>query len=378
MKAEFSQALGMTEDIFADLLERGIVRLMRYRDIKYAVFRKTTHGVGEGTAIVMKDSEVYVIPPYPSIQRILLLEAVRKHFIDSVVIEEKLDGYNVRVAMLGNEIYAFTRGGFICPYTTHRIRHSLGNELKQLLLDKGSLIVAGEVIGSENPYVPHEYPEAKGFAFFAFDILTYEGKQLSVDERNDLLDRYGIPRVRELGRVAKDELGKIRSILAELDKDNREGVVMKDPLYRVPPLKYTTHAANLGDLSIGMRFFFDEGRSYIFSRLLREIFMLYEERADEERVREAAEKLGMSLLAPALNTVKEVESKGTIFAEYRLRVYDEKIIEEILDFMQSLGMGPEIINVKRYGNSIIFILKKMKRTSDEVRHILKTGYAPID
>ena len=378
MKAEFSQALGISEETFTELLERGIVRLMRYRNIEYAVFRKSTHGVGEGTAVVMKDGKVYVIPPYPSIQRILLLESVRKHFIDTVVIEEKLDGYNVRVAMLGNEIYAFTRGGFICPYTTHRIRHDLGRELRQLLEDNDSLIVAGEVIGPENPYVPHEYPEAGGFSFFAFDILSPEGKQLPVDERNALLDKYGVPRVRELGRVSKEELREIRGILKELDRDGREGVVMKDPLYRVPPLKYTTHAANIGDLSVGMRFFFDEGRSYIFSRLLREIFMLYEEGAGDERIREIAEKLGMSLLVPALNTVREVEAKGAVFAEYRLRVYDERVIEEILDFMQSLGMGPEIINVKREGDSIIFVLKKMKRTSDEVRHILKTGYAPID
>lgn len=378
MKAVFSQVLGISEEIFTDLLERGIVRIMRYRDIEYAVFRKSTHGVGEGTAVVVKDGEAYVVPPYPSIQRVLLLESMRKHFIDSVVVEEKLDGYNVRVAMIGGNIYAFTRGGFICPYTTHRIRQALGKELRQLLEDGERLIVAGEVVGIENPYVPHIYPEAGGFSYFAFDILSLEGRQLPVDERNELLDNYGVPRVRELGRVNKEEVEQVRHMLKELDRDGREGIVMKDPLYRVPPLKYTTHAANLGDLRVGMRFFFDEGRSYIFSRLLREIFMLYEEGADEERIREIAESLGTSLLIPAINTVREVRDKGAVFAEYRLRVYDEAVIGEILDFMQSLGMGPEVINIKREGSSIVFVLKKMKRTSDEVRHILKSGYAPID
>jgi len=378
MIAEFSQALGLKENVFAELVERGIIRIMKYKDINYAVFRKSTHGIGEGTSVVLKNSKIYVVPSYPSIQRILLLEAMKRHFIDTVVVEEKLDGYNVRVALLENDIYAFTRGGFICPYTTHRVRHILGNELKQLLLDNDALIVAGEVIGTENPYVPHEYPEADGFAFFAFDILTSEGKQISVDERNTLLDKYGVPRVRELARVNKNELGQVKEILGKLDKEGREGVVMKDPLYRVPPLKYTTHSANIGDLRIGMKFFFDEGRSYMFSRVLREIFMLYEEGADQQTLKEYARRLGESLLVPALETVKEVESKGAIFAEYKLRVYEESVIEEILEFMQSLGMAPEIINIRREGDSVLFVLKKMKKTSDEVRHILRTGYAPID
>jgi len=67
----------------------------------------------------------------------------------------------------------------------------------------------------------------------------------------------------------KDDLEGLRKVIDDLDKRGREGVVIKDPEHRVPPLKYTTIYINIRDIQEGMKYPFDEGRGYLFSRIVR-------------------------------------------------------------------------------------------------------------
>ncbi|MFN3481008.1 MAG: RNA ligase family protein, partial [Thermodesulfovibrionales bacterium] len=63
------------------------------------------------------------VPGYPHIMRVLhLSRGINRYLKDSkFFVEEKMDGYNVRIVRIKERIMAFTRGGFICPFTTDRI-----------------------------------------------------------------------------------------------------------------------------------------------------------------------------------------------------------------------------------------------------------------
>ncbi|MCD6487681.1 MAG: hypothetical protein J7K21_00450 [Desulfurococcales archaeon] len=55
------------------------IRLMRYRDIDYIVFKTAYKRVGEGTAIIVKNGKAILVPPYPHIRRLAFIEAIPKY-----------------------------------------------------------------------------------------------------------------------------------------------------------------------------------------------------------------------------------------------------------------------------------------------------------
>ncbi len=374
-----SNKLGLEEELLRELIDRRTIRYMDYHGINYLVFRREWRKFREGTTILEKNGEVKVVHGYPSIQRILLLKAIPRHFIDNVIVEEKLDGYNVRVVLFADQILAITRGGYICPYTTARIRALYEEFLKKLFKKYGEdLIVCGEVIGTENPYVQHYYPEAPTFDYFVFDIMR-DKHFIPIDERNEIIDNVGLKRVRRLGVIDKDDIDTVRSIVGKLEREEREGIVLKDPKHRVKALKYTTSHTHFHDLELGMKYPFDEGRGFLFSRILREVWKIYEENLSDEELEERAKKLGLAILKPAIDSIKLIEEGRAVYEEYVIRVPSIKVLDEFMDYMDKLGVHIALAQVTTLENGVVKArIIKMKETDLEYRRILRTGYSPLD
>jgi len=375
-----ADSLGVERERVEGLVRSKVIRVKTYRGLLYASIRRELAGYPEGTVIVFGRGWSRVIHGYPPIQRAILLRvAVPKHFIDKVVVEEKLNGYNVRVALIDDRVIAITRGGLICPYTTARINRLLGKEIKEALRELGpeEHYFAGEVIGLENPYTRYFYPEAPRFGYFVFDLFR-SGKPVPPRLRDEVAEKHGIPHVPVLGVVDKNDVDSIRSIVEKLNREGREGIVMKDPGYRVHPLKYTTSATNIGDLRIGMRFFMEEGRSFLFSRILREIFRAYEEGLEGPKLDSLALELGTAILRPAIETVKQVARGEMVAEEFELEFANADELNEFIDYMSGLGIDLVIEKTWEENNSLRARIKKPKDTWIEVRKILETGLAPID
>lgn len=367
-------------DRVENALERGQLRRMSFRGYVYYVVRKKVGGLAESTVVVFKGGEHRVVPAYPSIQRVLLLEkALRRWFVDKVVVEEKMDGYNVRVAVFNGEVLAFTRGGYICPYTTARVDRLYGDRLRAVCreYDCARLTLAGEVVGLENPYTRFRYPEAADFGYFVFDVFV-DGKLSSLKLRDELVGKYGLKRVPVLLEAAKGDVEAVRRAVSDLEAGGREGVVLKDPEHRVPALKYTTSSANLGDLRVGMKFFFEEGKSFLFSRILREIFKVHEERLSEAELKSRALELGLALLAPAVEAVELVEQGAPLREEFELKFPSEEVLREFMDYMRSLGIGIVVLSRKTENGWLRARMAKTKETWIEVKRILETGLSPLD
>ncbi len=353
------------------------IRLMNYKGLPYAVLRREVLGFREGTTILLGE-EPLVVHGYPSIQRLAFIEGIRHHMIDKVVVEEKMNGYNVRTVYYEGRLYAITRGGYICPYTTSRLRRLYGKNIKLIYREYPDIVIAGEVIGTENPYVVYDYPEANGFDYFVFDIM-HNDKLEPLKLREEICDKYSLKQVRVLDVIDKNDLETLRRIIDMLGKEKREGIVLKDPLHRVKPLKYTTIYININDIYEGMKHPFDEGRSYLFSRIIRLIAQGYEYNWNNDELERIALKLGKAILEPAINTLKERANGGIITSSYKLVFPTREDLNDYIEYTESMGLDfvRRIIDEKPDVEIIVELLK-LKETHNIYTKMLKTGYSPLD
>ena len=132
-------------------------------------------------------------------------------------------------------------------------------------------------------------------------------------EKRNLLKEYGLEPVRLMGIFPVDEAPEtIMEIVRDLGANNREGVVMKDPMMQLEPLKYTSSQAQASELEYALSYPFDLAQAFLFSRIIREGFQAYEMSESTDELSERAFRIGESILYPMLETIKRV--KGEIAA----------------------------------------------------------------
>lgn len=350
-------------------IERRNALLIEDFTPSYLLFKKELRHIEKGTAVFFGD-ELRVVRGFPKIPRALYLEpAVKKHFKDRVAVEEKMNGYNVRVALVDGKLFALTRGGFVCPYTTAKLRRE--KALNRFIRENPELVVCGEAVGNENPYVVHEYPEAKGFGFFCFDIrYTNTNIPLGVEERYKIAEDYGIKNVRLFGIFKKSNMvEETFRIVRELAGEGREGVVLKDPEMKLSPLKYTPSETNTSDLAYAFRFPYEFGREFFFSRIIREGFQAVEWEESEEELERRALRLGKAILYPMVESIKLVKAGEVLTEDFRIRLESEEEIEEVKAFLRRQGISFIVEEGEEEG---LFIIKRLRNsTTDKIKAVLR-------
>jgi putative ATP-dependent DNA ligase len=353
---------------------KKILREDEYKETKTLLFKKEFKGIEKGTVIFLNDN-LDVVRGYPKTYRaITLYPTIKKHFIDKVVVEEKLNGYNIRIVKIDGEVYALTRSGYICPFTTKKVKKFLNLEI---LDDYSEYMLCGEMIGLNNPYTSYYYKEVdrgyENLGFYIFDIKEREtNKSLPIKERINLCEKYNLPYVKPLAIVDKDNAHiHVRKIIEKLNEEGREGVVLKDPDMAVPPIKYTTHYTQCEDLKSAFTFFFDLGMDFLFSRVVREGFMSYEFKECEEERKRRAKDLGEAILLPMVETINKIANGERISEDFELIFDSEDDFEEFLDFMRKMKMVITIKNVEEINTNEgvkikVLIGKIYNKTNDKV------------
>ncbi|ENN96503.1 ATP dependent DNA ligase [Methanocaldococcus villosus KIN24-T80] len=355
--------------------KKKIIREDEFKNIRYLLFKKNFKNIEKGTVVILNE-QLDIIRGYPKTYRALTLyPTIKEHFIDKVVIEEKLNGYNIRVAKIDDEILALTRSGYVCPFTTKKVKKYLKLEI---LDEYEHYMLCGEMIGKNNPYVPFYYEEAENdvenLAFFIFDIKERENnRSLPIKDRLKLCENYNLPHVRPIDIVDKDKAHEvIKDIIIELNNKRREGVVLKDPDMSVEPLKYTTHFINCQDLKEAFYFLFDLGLDFMFSRVIREGFMSYEfgECLEDREIR--AIDIGKSILFPMVEAIEKVAKGERITEDFELIFDSENDFSEFLDFMRKMKMIIKIKNIERKEDRLkVLIGKVYNKTSDKIKAYLE-------
>ncbi|NYB51854.1 MAG: RNA ligase [Methanobacteriaceae archaeon] len=349
---------------------KGIIKKYQSHGLEAVQFRKGLGSIEPGTMVIDGD-EIEVIRGFPKIRRTLLLHpALEKHFPDQVAVEEKMNGYNVRIALVNHQIIAFTRGGYICPYTTKKANEIL--DLSHFFQEHPEKVICGEMVGTLNPYVSHYYPEIGKLGFRIFDVREkLTNHPLPVMVKRELLKDYDLQPVNLLGVFPVEEAaGEIMTLVRELGENNREGVVIKDPQMQLEPLKYTSSQAQASELEYALSFPFDLAQAFLFSRIIREGFQAYEMEESSQQLRDRAMRLGESILYPMLETIEHVKSGEVAAEDLVIEVDSEEEAEEFIRHLRDLKVMATLAEVKD-GKAVIRRIHQS--TTDKMNNYLKGG-----
>lgn len=367
---ELPGILDLEPEKLEESYRKGNLKFYQNRFVKALQFRKAVGKIESGTMVCLGE-EIQVIRGFPKIRRTLMLgEALKSHFKGEVAVEEKMNGYNVRIAFVDHEILAFTRGGYVCPYTTKKAREIM--DLTQFFQDHEELVICGEMLGTNNPYVSHYYHEIGKLGFRIFDLREkFTGKPLSINKKRELLKKYKLPPVNLLGVYSILEApSKILKLVKELGENGREGVVIKDPQMELPPLKYTSSQAHDDELVYAFKFPFDLGKAFFFSRVIREGFQSVEMQESEEELKERAQRIGESILYPMVETIKHVAADEVAGEDLVMDAESPEEVDEFLKHLHDLGVVAVLV---KYEDGKAVIRRVHQSTTDKISNYLNGG-----
>jgi putative ATP-dependent DNA ligase len=315
--SEIQRALAEDKAVEVSIGELSYLRV--YDDLK---------GIPRGTVMFGGNVVVY---GYPHIGRIAALgRGLGEQFQAPFWIEEKIDGYNVRIVRVGERVLALTRGGFVCPFTTDRLPDLLSLTVFE---DHPELVVCAEVAGPENPYNEAGPPfVAEDVRLFVFDLMRIGSTGfIPHGEKQALAERYGLPTVECFGRYTADDLEAIGTILVRLNEEGREGVVFKEDSPRDHRAKYITAAACIQDLRIGARVLLDLPPEYFVNRLLQ--LAVFVEEHGLEGAQRLGEAVGAALLEGLEEAIRLQRSEQKVLRHYRCRLRSPGAAERLIEHL---------------------------------------------
>jgi putative ATP-dependent DNA ligase len=360
----YHDKLGLSREKFEELSEHLHHSSFQGREYRHLPgYRKS---IEKGT-VLLDDT---VVRGFPKIPRSLVLdEGIPQQFDTPIAVEEKLNGYNVRVARVDGDVFGVTRSGIICPFTTHKVRSML--PVDRFFDQYPDKMLCGEMIGPENPYTTAECYDVDSIAFRAFDIRDRtSGEPLPVDDRRESCEELGIPQAELFGVYEPAEaVDELPEIVRDLDRRGREGIIMQTSS-GTRQLKYTTSAANQGDLAFAFTFLFDYGRDFSFRRLIREGFQSVEFEESTDRRRERAHSLGESLLLPMVDSIERIERGERIGEQHTVRA-EPRVVDALLAHFREQSLTIEIeVDRRIEGERVLTFAKRIQRTNDKVQAYL--------
>lgn len=310
-----------------------------------------------------------IVPGYPHIMRILHLgRGISRYLKDSkFFVEEKMDGYNVRVARINGQIIAFTRGGFICPFTTDRIPDLIDH----LFFDRyPDYILCGEVVGPGSPYNIEVIPYIEeDVVFFIFDVMKRDGPILPPDERFETLKDFDMNEVNRWGPFDVTDIERIKEIVLDLDRREREGIVIK-PLEHGKALKYVTLSSCLRDLKATTHLISELPSGFYMQRIMRALFFSYEFgiSINDDYLMEAARAL---YLKP-YEAIRDVAGGGEIKESFIVRIRKKEAATELLRHLNRSGVHTQLLSIERAGEYYNLRFNRIyKKGTKEIRQLLK-------
>lgn len=310
-----------------------------------------------------------ILTGYPHIMRIVHLTKGLSRYLKSsrFFVEEKVDGYNVRIARIKGKTIAFTRGGFICPFTTDRITDLIDISF----FDRyPGYVLCGEVVGPGSPYNTEFIPYIKeDVVFFVFDVIKSNGTFLLPDERVITLQDFKMEQVRRWGPFDITHLKEIKEIVLHLDKEEREGIVIKT-LKNEKALKYVTLSSCLRDLKATTHLISEIPAGFYIQRIMRALFFCHEFDIPltDSYLMEAAKAL---YLRP-YNDLKDVAVGGEIKESFDVKVRKRETAMKLLQHLNRSGIHTQLISIERVEDYYKLRFNRIYRKGTrQIRQLLK-------
>jgi len=312
-------------------MDRGKAERHEFDILSYTRLTDPVGQVPKGS-VVLEDGAV--IPGYPSIARIQALDpGLARQLSGPFWVEEKMDGFNVRIFQFQGEIYALSRGGFVCPFSTDRCEDLLDPAIFEAEPD---IVLCAEIVGPDNPYLEGHSPQVQNdVALYVFDMMRQNQESfLSQSERMQRLERYGLPQAEIFGRYQADDLAALRALIVNLDEEGREGLVLK-PEDGSQRAKYVTGRSNSYDMSVTGLGMLDQPPEYFINRLLRMGLFMSEhgQQEDHDRLNE----LGHAIMQGLFQAVEMSKHGGRVSHHYRCRFNRRENADRFIEHIELTG-----------------------------------------
>ena len=341
---EIVSKANITEGLWNESLEGHSIMPDEFDGITYYRIIKKVGELKKGT--VVTDSGI--IYDFPRIARIMHLEnGIKQAFNNPFYVEEKVDGYNVRVVKVQDEVFAFTRGSYVCPFSTDRLVDFF--DYDKFFKENPDLIVCGEIAGPENPYNGESPPYVtEDVSFFAFDIRTKNGDRLiPIEMRYKMFDEYKIPTVRRFGRYTPSDISDLKKHIQELNKKGCEGLVFKPTDPSEKTVKYVTAGSCLRDIKVTSSLMVEYQAEFFTNRMLRSLFYLIEH--DLPLSKGFLEKAGEALLQPLFDSVKKVADGEMIVERFKGRFNKEENIKKMFEHFHKCKVDANPVRQEKIG-----------------------------
>jgi putative ATP-dependent DNA ligase len=325
-------------------------------ELDYLRFREDHRKIPRGT-VVLKNR---VIWGFPHIPRIFTLDKGLEKNIKSkeIYLEEKIDGYNLRVAQINGKIFAFSRGGFIDLFSTEKAR-DLG--LKKFFSDNPEFVLCGEMLGN----TPYTKPKKKfDVRFFVFDIGKGDGSYLSCEDRYKFLRKYKIRSVPVFGKFKVNEKKKLANLAKSVNNSKSEGMVVKSA-DRKHVCKYVTPSADIEDISNSI--LFDMPSGFFLQRVFRSGMFIKDFNLNR---RDYAKKLGEAFYSSFWTDMKNVADGRGAQQEFEILIKEPKIWENIQHHMSKEVKLEVVFRREEKERTRIRFTKTYKKTSKRLRDAL--------
>lgn len=354
---------------------RRVARRMEFEGLSYVRF-SGRGGFARGSVFL----EGRVVPPYPSVGRIFALrEGVRRNLAGPFAVEEKIDGYNVRIARVAGRLVAVVRSGYVCPFTTDRLPDLA--PLEPLFDEDPDLVLCAEVAGPENPYIHGQVPHvSEDVQLFAFDLMRLDrAGVLPPAQARERLERHGLPRVPQLGILGPDDPEGLRRVALELDAQGSEGMVLKPLDGDADPVKYVTPSVNLADVVDDASLLAELPSEFFSSRIVRLAIGL-DELDLRERLPETEARLGRALLEEFEGTLRDFRKSGVVSQVFRVRVRRPERLDALLEHVKSISKRVNVHELSREfdGTHHRMAFRKIFQRSTSWLHSVLDGAAVFD
>jgi putative ATP-dependent DNA ligase len=300
-------------DPFAEALERHKARWEDYGDWRYLRLTDDFRAHPKGTLAW----QGRIIPGYPRIGRIFRLEqGLAQQFAGPFWMEEKIDGFNVRIFRSGGDMIALSRGGYVCPFATDRVPDFIPMALFEAHPD---LVLCAELAGPENPYTQGG-PSfiAEDVQLFVFDMMRLgQPGFLSQAERGELGAAFALPTPRTFGQFEPDDWRSILAIVEQLDAEGREGAVFKEDETLGHRTKFVTAWSGVYDIAVRAEDTVELPGDFFTGRILR--LALYLDEAGREPDARLERELGQAFLTGLGRSVQRFKREGHVFHDFRCR-----------------------------------------------------------
>ncbi|WP_290652533.1 RNA ligase [Aquisalimonas sp.] len=317
--------------ILTQALGRGKAVEDRFERLTFTRLVDTVAGYPRGSVVLPDGS---IVSGYPSIARVQSLAAgLRRHYSGPFWAEEKIDGFNVRIVRYGQTHYAFSRGGFVCPFSTDR----LPDLMDPAVFDEDpQLVLCAEIAGPENPYLEGHPPQvAEDVALFAFDMMHRARPGfVSQDDKMRLIARYGLPATRIFGRYQPEDTEPLQQLILQLDAEGSEGLVFKGE-EDGSRAKYVTGRSNVSDIALCGDQLLDLPPEYFTNRLLR--LALFASENGQVGDAELERSLGRAFIAGVARAVERSREVGRVGVPFRCRFRQRRNAEHFIAHMKATG-----------------------------------------